>query len=720
MVTIRTAVAVATLLLCGSVATEAVANKPCRDELQASVAPTAAARDISTDDLVRLRDIGRPDEQQGRDRIFSLSPDGTRLAFQLRRADPASNGYCLGIFILSLGAADAPVLVDEGGDLIRSVVNDTDHAARPTGAAALIVPVWAPNSQSVAFLKRTGGTNQVWVAGLDGRPAVAVTHAEVDVEALSWTQDGQSIVYGLRPGLATEAAAIEREAASGFLYDKRFVPILSSRPFVPPIRTRSYFTVARSGGVPRAATSEEIALVDPLRDPHRPSGATIFARDGNGDRAWIAAAPKDSLVPSGSTDVGYPYLTTELRVETATGWRVHCLQPVCDGVLTLRFDPRTKRLLFLKREGPRGTTMALYAWSVQAKAPRRLWGTEDHLVGCVFAPSGVICGRETPSEPRRLVLIDLNSGRAQTLYDPNPEFGRIRLGRVTPLRWRNPEGYEAFGKLVTPPGYDGRQLLPLVLVQYQNRGFLRGGTGDEYPVHVLAARGMAVLALDRPLPYHFQYADDRNISPAESIRRNYLGWADRKSVQSSLEEGIRQAARAANIDLGRMGITGLSEGSTAVQWAILNSKLFSAAAMSSCCSDEYATSLTGPSILDASVAKGRPPAWMGGAAAQAPISIPQHATALNTALLLQSADAEYLSALASFEALRLQKKPVELVVYPDEHHIKWQPAHRAAVYERNVDWFSFWLKGEEDPGPGKAEQYVRWRAMRANNSNQPP
>jgi hypothetical protein len=29
-----------------------------------------------------------------------------------------------------------------------------------------------------------------------------------------------------------------------------------------------------------------------------------------------------------------------------------------------------------------------------------------------------------------------------------------------------------------------------------------------------------------------------------------------------------------------------------------------------------------------------------------------------------------------------------------------------------VDWFCFWLKGEEDADPSKAEQYGRWRELR--------
>jgi len=30
-----------------------------------------------------------------------------------------------------------------------------------------------------------------------------------------------------------------------------------------------------------------------------------------------------------------------------------------------------------------------------------------------------------------------------------------------------------------------------------------------------------------------------------------------------------------------------------------------------------------------------------------------------------------------------------------------------ASQQGNVDWFRFWLKGEEDPDPAKAEQYAR-------------
>ena len=60
-------------------------------------------------------------------------------------------------------------------------------------------------------------------------------------------------------------------------------------------------------------------------------------------------------------------------------------------------------------------------------------------------------------------------------------------------------------------------------------------------------------------------------------------------------------------------------------------------------------------------------------------------------------------------------KPVELYVYPNELHVRNQPRHRFEIYERNLDWFAFWLKDEERSGVKKSEQYVRWK-MRKQDS----
>ncbi len=68
--------------------------------------------------------------------------------------------------------------------------------------------------------------------------------------------------------------------------------------------------------------------------------------------------------------------------------------------------------------------------------------------------------------------------------------------------------------------------------------------------------------------------------------------------------------------------------------------------------------------------------------------------------------------LQLFTSLEQLGKSAEMFVYPNEMHIKNQTKHRYEIYERNLDWFNFWLKDKEDPDPAKAEQYKRWRDLR--------
>jgi hypothetical protein len=65
-----------------------------------------------------------------------------------------------------------------------------------------------------------------------------------------------------------------------------------------------------------------------------------------------------------------------------------------------------------------------------------------------------------------------------------------------------------------------------------------------------------------------------------------------------------------------------------------------------------------------------------------------------------------------YASLTAQGKPVDLIYFPSGEHILQKPLERLASQQGNVDWFRFWLKGEEDPDPSKAEQYTRWRELR--------
>jgi hypothetical protein len=57
-----------------------------------------------------------------------------------------------------------------------------------------------------------------------------------------------------------------------------------------------------------------------------------------------------------------------------------------------------------------------------------------------------------------------------------------------------------------------------------------------------------------------------------------------------------------------------------------------------------------------------------------------------------------------------------MIYIPEGTHILEKPWERTTSQQGNVDWFCFWIKGEEDPDPAKAEQYKRWRELRSLQS----
>jgi len=65
-----------------------------------------------------------------------------------------------------------------------------------------------------------------------------------------------------------------------------------------------------------------------------------------------------------------------------------------------------------------------------------------------------------------------------------------------------------------------------------------------------------------------------------------------------------------------------------------------------------------------------------------------------------------------YAGLTLQKKPVDFVLFPAAVHIGVKMSQRAATQEGIVDWFRFWLEGEEESNPENAGQYARWRGLR--------
>ncbi|WP_157220836.1 Atxe2 family lasso peptide isopeptidase [Flavisphingomonas formosensis] len=671
--------AVVALLACavsGSRASAALMpSDPCSDLLPGPV--TGYKRGLLAEDLVRLRDIGRPDGSLSGDSPIAISPDGQRVAFQLRRADPVTNSYCLAMIVMELRPGARPLIVDRGGSLILMTYDLWGMAEWESGTPRVITPRWSPDGQWIAFLKRVDGVTQVWRARFDGREARAVTRSADDVVAFAWAGDG-GLFFSTRPDIAREKSDIEREGRSGFLFDDRFQALAGNRPMPRATATPAAFHVDAVSGQVRAAAPAEKAQLDASGDGGAsPSSLTTATRDG--ERAWVAAR-----------DAGLYSSPTMISATLADQRTAHCTQAPCDRVVALWWPSGEHDILFLARTGWGRSALGLYRWNPATGRSRRILETEDLLIGCRMATTRLICLREGSATPRHIVAIDIMDGRAETIFDPNPDYAALRLGKVQRLHWRNDRGIECFGDLVLPPDHRAGQRHPMIVVQYQSRGLLRGGTGDEYPIQLFAAHGFAVLSVERP-PEVGTFTPARDAVGFE--RANITGWADRTSVLSALLGGVHLAISRGAIDERRIGLSGLSDGVSTVQHALIATSMFSAVAISQCCDDpQIQTLYVGSQFADFLEQAGYPRAGE-----DRPDFWARHSLALNVEkvtapILIQVADEEYRSALQTYAALRRYGKTVEMFVYPGEHHIKWQPAHRLAVYGRNLDWFSRWLR----------------------------
>jgi dipeptidyl aminopeptidase/acylaminoacyl peptidase len=656
----------------------AAADPDCARVLQLR-RPGATARAVEATDLIETLDIGSNGGMED-DPVFTLSPDQSRLAVAVRRADTASNSYCSGIYIVSKKGQAS--LIDAGRD-VAFWQYDNFHGTHgfPSGVTKVITPRWSPDGQRVAFLKLVEDRLQLWLWDVQ-RLSRVVTAADDDIVDFRFTTDGNGLVYKKRED-GPSKAELKEESLRGYHLDDRYFPFDSTVPYPRGAGAYSFHEVDLGGGATRPATEREIATFSAAAPAGRSDGGrtTDVGTDGNGTR----------------------------RVRTVTGTReLFCSGDGCTDVEGQPWFTPSGRIRYLRREGWSRSATAIYEWKGGQEKPARLFQTNDILTGCQAVGDDVVCAREGSTRPRSIDRIDLRDGTSRSLFEPNPDFRSLTMGKVERLQWTNAMGVPSFGDLVYPPAFQPGHRYPLIVTQYESRGFLRGGTGDEYPIQLFARAGYLVLSIQRPpSPFPVQ-----GLSLIERQRRDNEGFLARRSILSTIETKVSALIEGGLVDAGRVGITGLSDGSTTTQYAALHSSLFKAASVSNCCWEPSQTWLLGTAIQHYHERGGWPASPEEGSDMWSQISLSRNAGRVAFPILIQAADREFKPSLEAVRALRAAKVPVDVYVFPDERHIKRHPAHRLNIYRRNLRWFDFWLLDRLPPEGEDRQETKRWADMK--------
>jgi hypothetical protein len=282
------------------------------------------------------------------------------------------------------------------------------------------------------------------------------------------------------------------------------------------------------------------------------------------------------------------------------------------------------------------------------------------------------------------------------LLDLNPQFATLSFGHVEVIHWRSPDGQEFEGGLYLPPNYEPGKRYPLVI---QTHGFIsnrfsmdgRLEWSSAFAARPLAANGFIVLQ-------SAMFADSTTQEGPREMGR--------------YESAIDYLDGRGLIDRNRVGIVGFSRTVFEVAYALTHSTYhFAAASLVDGMDGGYFQYIALRPGDNGFVNGGDPfgdalKLWIKNSPA---FNLDKITTPIRLSSLGRSSILEFWEWLSGLTQLN---KPVDFVYLANAPHLLVKPSERFVAQQELVDWFSFWLKGEENPEPAKAEQYVRWREMR--------
>lgn len=667
--------------------------------LLALTAPVGAA-EITPQRLLEVVDLAGP----------VLSPDGTMVAFRAEQASVEHNRHSSSWYVAGLGSNPLPRAVGDGGMPLR------DSSAESLSALAL----WSPDGAWLYYRADIDGRVAVWRAAVDGSGTERVTQDDADVRQFQLDGEGKRVLYsvGATREQIDRAEALEYHAGvqlqaqvpvgaplfrsgsrGGRSITERFgriwfnrVPLLDEVP-------EHWKVVAVAGGAGGDVSAAEPALLSPA-PIDLPQGLVAWeqVRDPSAARiAVLSKAERPELFDA-------QQMTLSVVMDRHSP-PIECQAEPCRGkaIGGLMWRPGSEELLFTVSDPEQAFSQSIFRWQVGSATVRRVAGSRGLLGGgrdpasrCALSASLLVCVSAEADRPPRLESIALETGDRRVLYDPNHLLAADIAARVPAqrLRWHDRDGQAFDGWYFAAPSNAGKAQ-PLFITYYRCHGFLRGGVGDEWPLAALAEQGIASLCINAP-PYR-----------TEAMQRYAQGL-------SAVASAITLLGDQGKVDRAKVGMGGLSFGSEITLWVETESSLLAAASISTPVLSPNFYLLS--SLKGESFREGLRRHWGLGSPEETPARWQQISPAFKLArfqapLLLQMSEQEYLYA-ADYAIPLINRSRADAYVFPDEPHQKFQPRHKLAVYQRNVDWFRFWLQGVEDADPAKAAQYRYWRSMR--------
>jgi len=665
-----------------------------------AMAPRAEA--ISVRQLVEVADFGPP----------AISPDGILVAFRLELPSIERNTHDTAWYVQRMDGDVPPRRVAEGGVPLR------DSAGVVVPAAA----VWSADARWIYFLALQRGKVDVWRAATDGSGAEPLTDDPADVRGFVLSDDGSLLKYRVGATREQLVAAEESERERGIRVDHR-TPIgqaLFRSGYIEgrhaTQRLGSWFNrealladvpdqwhaLDLRTGVRSALPPEEIPKAPVDTDGLGPGLPEPWKLAGEGGSGRLAMLTRTGSA-AGLRDK--PDVELAMLVDKDARTPLHCTAAGCTrkNITDIQWRPGSDEVLFTVTDYSAGHAQSIHVWNVRTGLVRVVASSGGGMNGggrwatglCGASSLALACIATEADRPPRLERLDLQTGERRVLFEPNATLAADIEASVPArlLRWEDPDGRVFTGQFF-PALASGDGPPPLFVTYYNCAGFLRGGSGDEWPLTALASKGISSLCINA-LPFRM-----------DAIERYDAG-------RSAVESVIQLLAAEGAINPRKVGMGGLSFGAETALWTAMHSDLLAAVSVATpVISQQYY--LIGSNRGDAFHESLRTN-WQLAGLEETPERWHALAPAFNldrirAPVLMQMPEQEFLQSL-DYAVPLMQDGRADVYVFPYAPHIKFLPRHKLAAYERNLDWFVFWLLGHEDTTPTKAGRYAFWRAM---------
>jgi dipeptidyl aminopeptidase/acylaminoacyl peptidase len=625
-------------------------------------AASPAASQVTSREIAETADISG----------VTASPDGKWIAYRIERPSTLTNRIDVDWYLVAADGKTSPRKLGRTGTALWN-----DAGVVEPGEAK-----WTPDSKQIVVRALIDGRIALWSSPVDGSGFRQLAAGDGDIEAYAFDSSGL-LVMRMGPSRDLIARTEEAEREAGILVDgqsdlaqplfrgalingraasQRFsndwfdrAPLLASAPRA--------FTARSPQGMERPATASEEALLAPPPNP-----VALLTSDLP---AILRAALEDRGVCK--TKVG---CAAELP-------RLSWVLPVGNGNSVVALHDADFRQTLLRWAAKPGRLTRLIA------SDGLLAGSQKYFIPCTAAGTALFCVEAASALPPRLVRIAADGSR-QVIDSPNPNPDRDGLLAET-IVWQV-SGSRASGVLIRPK-IPGR--LPLFVTYYTCAGYLRGGVGNEWPLRALAAHGIAALCI--------------NAVPGDTEKDARY----RKGLEA-IEAATKLLSDRGIVDASRVGMGGLSFGSEVTMWAATHSDTLKAVSIASVQMEPayyWFNARPGRETFADNIRK----VWGAGSPDDTPDAWKELSPALNIGrirapILMQFPEQEARLSIELISRLATTRKG-ETHIFPYAPHIKVEPRQKLAAYERNLDWFRYWLKGEIDPAPDKAGQYQRWAKL---------